>query len=144
NPFSKPKDPGASLLVLHDWIPPELGAIWLAVGVCFTSFEMINSFALLTVALGCTFELALLGLSAITIPTGAPALIGFAELALKATFSPEQGLLAVSGKLTPESYILSKDCHLTGGFAFYIWFKDSPDGASAGDFVITLGGYHPH
>ncbi|MCB0551894.1 MAG: hypothetical protein KDD19_30290, partial [Phaeodactylibacter sp.] len=30
-------------------------------------------------------------------------------------------------------------CHLTGGFAFYVWFS----GQHAGDFVVTLGGYHP-
>ena len=31
-------------------------------------------------------------------------------------------------------------CHLTGGFAFYVWFGDNPH---SGQFVLTLGGYHP-
>ena len=42
-------------------------------------------------------------------------------------------------------YVLSRACQLSGGFAFFSWFKDQPgqDGAKAGDFVATLGGYHP-
>ena len=43
-------------------------------------------------------------------------------------------------QLTSNSYILSKDCHLNGGFAFYTWFEPH---RQAGDFVLTLGGYHP-
>ena len=43
-------------------------------------------------------------------------------------------------QLTSNSYILSKDCHLNGGFAFYTWFAPH---RQAGDFVLTLGGYHP-
>ena len=37
------------------------------------------------------------------------------------------------------SYVFDKDCKLTGGFAFYTWFS----GDHEGDFVVTLGGYHP-
>jgi drug/metabolite transporter superfamily protein YnfA len=144
NPFSGSQDnPAAALEVMHEYIPRAYGEDWLAVGVRFTSFEIIQSFALLTAAFGTRFEVALLGLSAVTVPPLAPDPIGFAELALEVSFSPDDGLLAVSAGLTPESYILSKSCHLTGGFAFYIWFKDNADGASAGEFVVTLGGYHP-
>jgi hypothetical protein len=45
----------------------------------------------------------------------------------------------MEARLTDESYVFCRDCHLTGGFAFYIWFG----GPLAGDFVLTLGGYHP-
>jgi hypothetical protein len=45
----------------------------------------------------------------------------------------------MEARLTSASYVFYKDCHLTGGFAFYIWFG----GSLAGDFVLTLGGYHP-
>ena len=31
---------------------------------------------------------------------------------------------------------------MSGGFAFYCWFKDR-EGVRAGDFVLTIGGYHP-
>ena len=62
-----------------------------------------------------------------------------AELELKASFSPDTGLVAVEGQLTPQSFILSRDCHLIGGFAFYFWFS----GPHQGEFVVTLGGYSP-
>ena len=51
----------------------------------------------------------------------------------------------MSAKLTDRSYVFSRTCRLTGGFAFYLWFADDHvTGAPAGQFVITLGGYHPH
>jgi hypothetical protein len=48
-------------------------------------------------------------------------------------------LLAVQGNLSPASYIYGGFCKLTGGFAFFTWFS----GEHEGDYVVTLGGYHP-
>jgi hypothetical protein len=145
NPFAGSTDnASAALDVMRDYIAPAYGRHWLAAGVRFTSFEMIHSFALLSVAFGTSFDLSLLGLSTISIPSAAADPICYAELALVATFSPEKGVLAVSAQLTPRSYILSPDCHLTGGFAFHTWFRSIPNEGTAGDFVVTLGGYHPH
>jgi hypothetical protein len=46
--------------------------------------------------------------------------------------------------LTSNSYVIDPNCRLTGGLAFFVWFKDQTDtGAKAGEFVFTLGGYHP-
>ncbi|NDY73028.1 hypothetical protein DO021_16560 [Desulfobacter hydrogenophilus] len=131
-------------------IPPKVGEYWIAAGIKFSSFKVLNSFALVTVAIGTDFKLALLGLTNASLPPnvgeGVPP-IGYVEMALKVTFSPYTGILEVSAKLTPASYILTCDCHLTGGFAFFMWFKDNPDGDAdsyhAGDFVVTLGGYNP-
>ncbi|CAB1078649.1 putative transcriptional activator srcap homolog [Olavius algarvensis Delta 1 endosymbiont] len=126
---------------LRDYVPPSLGDYWFAVGVCFTSFEMIKSFALLSVSFGHEVEIGLLGMSKMTVPKGAKpgSEIAYAELAIRAVIKPEEGSIAIDGKLTDESYIFSKDCRLTGGFAFYLWAS----GPHAGDFVLTLGGYHP-
>ena len=115
------------------------GSQWFAAGVRFTSFEMIRSFALVTVNAGARFEIALLGLSHMALPSRSADPIAFAEVALQARLSPDEGLLRVDGRLTRRSYVLSRDCHLWGGFAFYTWF----DGPHAGDFVLSLGGYHP-
>ena len=126
---------------LQEYIPPETGQTFLAVGVKFTSFKIIDSFALLTVAFGNRFEVNLLGLSTLVAPPEVDKTpVAEVQLALKATFLPEEGFLGVRGQLTPKSYILSKKCHLTGGFAFYSWFSPSEHD---GDFVFTLGGYHP-
>ena len=48
--------------------------------------------------------------------------IAYAELALRVVVKPEEGTIAVEGRLTDDSYIFSKDCRLTGGFAFFLWF----------------------
>lgn len=131
--------PAANLDRMRANVHGALGEQWLAAGVRFTSFQMIESFALVAARLSGQFELTLLGLSRVSIPAGSLDPVAYAEIALRADFSPAAGLLAVDGVLTPASYVFSKNCHLTGGFAFYSWF----DGDNAGDFVLTLGGYHP-
>ncbi len=136
-------DEQAELRRLHDYIPASVGDYFLAVGVKFTSFKIIDSFVLLTVAFGHRFEIDVLGLSTLVVPTpdAGQAVEPLAEvqMALRATFVPDEGFLGVEARLTSASFILSRNCHLTGGFAFYSWFS----GEHAGDFVQTLGGYHP-
>jgi hypothetical protein len=78
------------------------------------------------------------------VPTPAEDSKNFSSIAqvtmlLRARFSIDEGVISVEAQLAPDSYILSQACRLTGGFAVYFWF----DGPHAGDFVITLGGYHP-
>lgn len=133
---------------LREYIPPHHGEYFLAVGVHFSSFQLIDSFVLVSVSFGEHFEVDLLGLSRLVIPTPeggesvTPLAVG--ELAIKAAFDPERGFLGVQAQLTNNSYILSHQCHLSGGFAFFSWFKDDTlTAAKAGDFVLSLGGYHP-
>jgi hypothetical protein len=125
------------------YMEPALGRNWLAAGIRFTSFGMVNSFALLIVEFGKEFEISLLGLSQIRIPktgdTNSPLALACAELGLQITFLPSEGIFRATASLTSNSYILDRACKLTGGFAFYVWFNQE----HAGDFVITLGGYHP-
>lgn len=122
-------------------VSPALGSFWIAAGVKFTSFVMIESFALLSVSFGAEVEIGLLGLSRLSVPPLAPPdkVIACAELALRAVISFGEGSIKVEARLTENSFVLSRSCRLTGGFAFYLWFS----GEHAGDFVVTLGGYHP-
>ncbi|GAA4727131.1 DUF6603 domain-containing protein [Phytohabitans rumicis] len=129
---------------LRTWIPPTAGDMFLAIGVRFSSFQMVDSFALLVLGLGERFELDLLGLSTMVAPRPdlterqvAP--LVELQLAIRASFVPAEGLLFVRGQLTSASYLFSRDGQLTGGFAFYDWFGGEHDG----DFVLTIGGYHP-
>lgn len=123
----------------------EPGQYWVAAGIQFTSFEMIEAFALVTVSFGVDFQVGVLGSCAMSFPSkelssgSSSATIAYIEIDLIASFTPSTGLLAVAGKLSPASYLFGDFCRLTGGFAFYVWF----DGPHAGDFVVTLGGYHP-
>jgi hypothetical protein len=142
--FGGRSDPRAAMVKMQAYIVPSIGDYWLAAGVKFNSYGMINSFALITVSFGVNFQFALLGLSKITVPIqipGAPAVdpVACAELALKVTFTLTTGVLAVEARLTDNSFIFARSCRLTGGFAFYCWFGPQHEG----DFVVTLGGYHP-
>lgn len=125
-------------LVSKQWIPASPGDYWLAIGVKFTSFKIIESFILVVAQFGTHTEFAILGLSVLAWPSKEKA-IAYVELAVKASFGPDSDVISVEAMLTPNSYILDKNCKLTGGFAFYAWVK----GKHEGDFVITLGGYHP-
>ncbi|HXA62121.1 MAG TPA: DUF6603 domain-containing protein, partial [Streptosporangiaceae bacterium] len=126
-------------------LPPSPGDYFLMAGIHFTSFEMIDSFLLLAVSFGHRFELNLLGLSTLVLPAADASAAGVTpiaevQLALRASFVPDDGVFSISAQLTPNSFLLSRDCHLTGGFAFSSWF----DGPHNGDFVLSVGGYHPH
>jgi hypothetical protein len=122
----------------------QAGQNFLAIGIKFTSFKVVDSFVLLTVGFGHELEIHVLGLATAVAPApvpGQPAKTPVAEvqMALKASFIPAEGFLGVEAQLTSGSYILSKQCRLTGGFAFYTWYEKQ----HKGDFVLSVGGYHP-
>lgn len=123
---------------LDQYMKPSPGSFWMAAGVRFTSFGQMDSVALLSLSLGTQTEIDVLGLSRIRVPKEGKRELAYAELAIKAVVAPESGVLSVEGRLTENSYILRKDFKLRGGFAFYSWFS----GQHAGDFVVSLGGYH--
>jgi hypothetical protein len=128
------------LASISQYIPPQLGQYWLAAGVKFTSFELLNSFALLMIQFGKKFEVDLLGTSVLQLPKkGEGTTYVNAELKLAVVFDPAKGEIAALAQLTGNSYVIDPACVISGGFAFYSWFGPSP---YAGDFVVTLGGYH--
>lgn len=140
-------DPATALAKMDQIVPPERGAYWLAAGVRFTSFDLINSIALLVVEFGNELEIAVLGLSWMSLPPpsvgGAPPTERYAylELGIEMKLLPSKGIFSATGILTPNSFVIDPACKLTGGFAFYIWFGNN---THAGEFVFTLGGYHPN
>ena len=127
-------DPMGALRQMGTNIPPRRGGFWLAAGLKFSTFVVVNSTAVIYVALDHGFEVGLLGLSRMALPTEDFA-IAQIELALLARFSTAEGLLSVQAQLTDRSYLFHPSCQLTGGFAFFLWFN-------TGKFVLTLGGYH--
>jgi len=138
-------DAGKTQAQLQQYMRPQPNENWFAAGVRFTSFEMVKSFALLTVAFGTNEEITLLGESTLTIPVSTAENpqnpVAEADLLLLVDVQLTNGVVAVSAQLSPTSYVLSKAARLSGGFAFYLWFGRSP---YAGDFVVTLGGYNPY
>ena len=128
-------DPLGALLRFRAAVPARRGSFWIAAGLRGTSFEIVHVTAVLYVALDRGVEVGLLGLARAALPADEAALVSV-ELALKVRFSTAEMLFSVQAQLTDNSWLLSHDCQLTGGFAFFMWFKKS-------QFLLTLGGYHP-
>lgn len=145
-PSNAPAEEGTAISTVNDVLPQlqsifqyQAGEFWAAAGIQFTSFEMINAFVLVTISFGVDFQVGILGTCSMTFPTGDPSPIAFIEVDLIASFTPATGLLSVDGRLSPSSFIYGGFVKLSGGFAFYIWFS----GEHAGQFVVSVGGYHP-
>src|SRR5919201_630545 len=131
-------EPMQELQDMRALVPPAQGEYWVAAGISFTSFVLITGEILVTVQFGDGLEVAVLGLARAQLPTPIVTLVSI-ELALLARFSSKEGTLLVQAQLTENSWLLDKSVRLTGGFAFETWWK----GPNAGQFVITVGGYHP-
>jgi hypothetical protein len=129
-------DPMEALKAMGNYIKVSMWNYWLAAGIKFSSFKMINAYALLVVDVGKDFQVGLLGTAWLSAPPETSSPVVNAVMALEAVFSLRKGLIAVSAALTSGSYIISKDCRITGDFSYYTWLYE-------GGFVVNLGGYHP-
>ncbi len=146
-PFIKALDPGAQpssdpmaeITRLRDFFPIKRGEFWFAAGISFNSFALVDGVAVVSVKIGDGLEIALLGLARMALPRPQFALVSI-ELGLLCRFSTKEGVLWIQAQLTDNSWLLYEDVRLTGGFAFVTWYK----GPNAGQFVLTIGGYHPH
>ncbi|GLY99563.1 DUF6603 domain-containing protein [Actinoplanes sp. NBRC 103695] len=127
-------DPMRALNDIAAAFPPLRGNFWLAAGVRFTTFTIVESVAMLAVSFGDGVEVAILGTSRMGLPNPAAPLVSI-ELALLARFSSRDGVLSVQAQLTANSWLINPACRLTGGFAFMIWFR-------TGEVLLTLGGFH--
>jgi hypothetical protein len=114
------------------------GTFWFAAGLSFNSFALVDGIAVVGVQIGDGLDINLMGLARMALPRPQVALVSI-EVALLVRFSSSEGVLWVQGQLTDNSWLLYPDIKLTGGFAYVIWFK----GEKSGEFVLTLGGYHP-
>lgn len=128
-------DPMGALMSMGTQIPAKRGSFWLAAGLRGTSFVVVHVTVILYVALDRGVEIGILGVARMALPTADTALVSL-ELALKIRFSSSESLFSIQAQLTSNSYLLNKDCQLTGGFAYFMWFAKS-------QFLLTIGGYHP-
>lgn len=141
NQLGKPiKEPVKVLEKMKKWLPAKRDQFFACAGVRFTIAKTVDCFGLLIVQWGNEFELSLLGLARFRQPADPSANpICYVELQILMNIKPKEGYFKLEAMLTSNSWVLNKDCKLTGGFALYVWF----DGKHKDDFVITLGGYHP-
>ena len=128
-------DPMGALESIRTNLPAEWGSMWFAVGVKFTTYQVLETKAVLFVKRDDNFTIGILGMSSLSLPSKEFG-IGYIELAFLAYYDSGENVLWVEAQLTDASYLFDKNCRLTGGFALVTWF-------SRGEFVLSLGGYHP-
>lgn len=126
------------------WFQPLDSTYWGAIGMRLSAFRMLSIDAVVAVQFGNSVKLGIFAAAVCDIPSAKSRLkLAHAELGIAAVLDFDYGFLKIESQLSPRSYILSPNCHLTGGCALCYWF-DAPlaDEARIGDFVFTLGGYH--
>ncbi|WP_145776348.1 DUF6603 domain-containing protein [Micromonospora olivasterospora] len=133
--FAGDGGPTAALARMSADIPPARGGFWLAAGVKFSTFGLLNTTAVAYLAVDRAVEVGVLGLMRMALPSAESAIVNV-ELALAARYSTLDRVLSVRAALTRNSWLLSRDCRLTGGFALVVWMDRS-------DVLLSIGGYHP-
>ncbi|KAI2465290.1 hypothetical protein F4781DRAFT_35927 [Annulohypoxylon bovei var. microspora] len=137
--LEKLTDPGAG-----GWFTPHDDTYWAAAGMKIDAFQMISLDAVVVVQFGEAIKLGIFGVALVDIPnTGSGFKLAHVELGIAVVVDFDYGIVKAEAQLSPKSYILDPNCHLTGGFALYYWF-DAPhaDHDNVGNFVFSLGGYH--
>lgn len=138
--LGKPADqPFKILASMREDLYDDPGQYFVCAGIRLSLFENVDCFLLAIVQWGNDLEVSVLGLGRIRLPRTGDKILCFAELQLLATVKPSEGYVKIMAALTDKSWVFSPNCRLTGGFALCVWYG----GAHKGDFVVTLGGYHP-
>ena len=127
---------------------PQIGSYFFAVGVKASTYQLLDTVLVLALMVGPRTRIALLGSSTFeTPPNPGPAMpIARVELDLIGEVDIDAGTVLLRGAIDPASYVFHPHCHLGGEFAFATWFQGkgpAGDFPHAGDFVLTVGGYHP-
>lgn len=132
--------PAAVLETLDDWIAPSRGQYWLAGGLAWTTYDLVNANVLATVEFGNDFEIGILGIATMALPQNTTKHLAYVGLDIDVTLDIGSDTFLASAVLSPDSFLLDPKFKITGGFALQAWWGDN---AHSGDFVISLGGYSP-
>ncbi|KAM0426071.1 hypothetical protein ACHAPT_008702 [Fusarium lateritium] len=130
------------------WFSPAEGRYWAAAGARVTAFQMLAANIVLVVQFGNgSLLLGIYGVATCDVPAlESPVKFAHVELGIVCTFDAASGVFKLEAQLSPRSFILAPQCHLTGGMALFAWSKDDYSDPEkpiqAGDWVLTIGGYH--
>ncbi|KAL2131356.1 hypothetical protein VTI74DRAFT_5191 [Chaetomium olivicolor] len=126
------------------WFKPLDDTYWAAAGMKIDAFQMISLQAVAVMQFGQSIKMGLFAVALADIPTSASKVkFAHVELGIAVVVDLDYGTFKAEAQLSPNSYILDPNCHLTGGFALYYWFEAPHcDRSLVGDFAFTLGGYH--
>ena len=124
------------------WFSSANGPMWVAGGLTVGAFQLLDIDAVLAIDISADVKIAIFADCQAAIPAAAKddsERFAFVELGLLMILDYAKGAFTCQAQLSPKSYILDKNCHLTGGFALCYWFEGS---GHTGDWVFTIGGYH--
>jgi hypothetical protein len=139
----KALDPAARAAPVHRaradsrLLPRRTRQFWFAAGVSFTSFALVDGIVVVAVSFGNSFELDILGLARMALPDESAALVSI-ELALVARVSTQEGVVLVQAQLTDNSWLIAPRSGSPEDSPRLVVRRRQP-----GQFVLTLGGYHP-
>ena len=123
------------------WFANKEGSNWVAFGMTVLAFEMLTVSAVIVVEWDSNVKLGIFALATAEMPKKLPNKFALVQLGISATIDFGAGTMKIDGQLTPASYVIDPNCRLSGGFAMYSWFGEG--NANQGDWIFTLGGYHP-
>ncbi|KAF2403814.1 hypothetical protein EJ06DRAFT_295181 [Trichodelitschia bisporula] len=139
-------DPLAVMMKLADpvggIVRPQENSYWLAAGLEGKALQILDISAVVIIEFNPYVSLGLYARASASMPPETPrqACFTYVEMGIMAYCDFHQGQLRIEAQLSPNSFLMSPLCHLSGGFALCYWFGNSP---YAGDFVFSMGGYHP-
>lgn len=122
--------------------PPQDAQLFLAAGMRFSTYKVLEGFLLLVAQWGSRPTYHLIGIGKIAVPPVDHVPQASIEVVLQASIDPSASAVHFVGQLTDNAYLFAPTAKLSGGFALSVWLGDS-DTATVGDFVMTVGGYHP-
>jgi len=126
-------------LIDGQWVTPGRGDGWIAAGIHFTTFKVLDCMAMVVANVGNSMEFSLLGRASVSLPPDSPKVLARVNLLVQAAFKPNEGTLYLAAAVGSGSFLLNESCRLQGNMGFQTWFS----GDHAGDFVLSVGGYHP-
>jgi hypothetical protein len=101
------------------------------------AFQMISLHAVAVVMFGQFVKLGIYAVALVDIPNAkSPVKFVHVELGIGVTVDFDYGTMRVEGQLSPKSFILDPNCHLTGGFALFYWFD------AFANFLINYKPFH--
>ena len=128
------------------WITMVRDEKWLVAGIGFKAFQTVDAQVVLALSLSEQPKFAVLAQASAVFPKSLPvtgddplehALLVI-DIVMRAEVDFFHGTIICGGELTPRSFILSRSCQLTGGFALAFFIVGSPH---EGDFCFSVGGY---
>ncbi|EGR47010.1 uncharacterized protein TRIREDRAFT_109373 [Trichoderma reesei QM6a] len=130
-------------------ISPAREAMWFVAGIGIKAFQTFEGQAIFALTLDEHPKFAVLATATAVFPKppkgisssddpfkGAFAVV---DIAMSCVIDPFHGTVIATGELTPISFVMDKECKLTGSFALAYFLPNSP---YDGDFVFSVGGYH--